>query len=171
MSSIPPKILEIINRHKGEKVYAVYQEPDNISLQTGKLASIEPDEIVIQDTSKNALVGISLSGSGNKTLLHLYNKLFIDLVNAKKTVDMSKKVSNRDLQKEMLKNLKKKLRQDLLFVFKAGEDIHVSRGIFKNMRIKDIVLSLGPFYNTEESLFYHSVLHIYSPDGTDLIDV
>jgi hypothetical protein len=171
MAVISAKILEIIKRHKGEKVFAVHKSDEGVSLLVGKLTDIEGDKVVIRENKDNNLVGLSLNPSGKHQLLHLYNKLFIDLVNAKKTVDLSKKVSDRELQKEILKNLKKKLRQDLLFVFKGGEDLHVSRGKFKNMRIKDIVLSPGPFYNQDESLNYRSVFHIYSPDGTDLINV
>jgi hypothetical protein len=137
----------------------------------GKIADVDNKEIVIQIKKDNSLMSLSFTSNRPNEIFHLYNKLFIDLINAKKTVDLSKKVSDRNLQKLILANLKKKLGQDLLFVYRAGEDLHVSRGKFKNMRIKDIVLSPGPFYNQDESLFYHSVLHIYSPDGEDLIDV
>ncbi len=171
MAVISPKILEIISRHIGEKCFAVYQTHEGISMVIGKVASVESKEIVIHVKKDNQLMGLSLAENSSNQLLHLYNKLFIDLVNAKKTTELSKKVSDRVLQKEILINLKKKLGKDLLFVYKAGEDLHVSRGKFKNMRINDIVLSPGPFYNKDESLFYHSVFHIYSPDGEDLINV
>jgi len=171
MAIITSKILEIIARHKEEICYAVYRSQDGISMISGKVADVGNNELVMQVNKDNSLVGLSLITNSKRELLHLYNKLLIDLVNARKTVDLSKKVANRNLQKLILANLKKKLGKDLLFVYKAGEDIHVSRGRFKDMRTKDIVLALGPFYNQDESLFYHSVLHIYSPDGEDLIDV
>jgi hypothetical protein len=171
MAVISPKILEIITKHIGETCYAVHRSSEGISMVAGVLEDVSENSLIIHTKKDNASVRLSLKTNASNEVLHLYNKLFIDLVNAKKTIDLSVKVSKRELQKQILANLKKKLGKDLLFVFKAGEDIHVSTGKFKNMRIKDIVLSLKPFYNQDESLFYHSVLHVYSPDGEDLIDV
>jgi len=171
MAVITPKILEIISKHLGETCYAVHRSSEGISMVAGKLDDASENGLTIFSKKDKSGIRLSFKSNAGNEVLHLYNKLFIDLVNAKKTIDLSVKVSNRELQKQILANLKKKIGKDLLFVYKAGDDILVSSGKFKNMRIKDIVLSLKPFYNQDESLFYHSVLHIYSPDGEDLIDV
>ena len=171
MAAIPKKTLEIITRHKGEKIYAICQSDEKMSMIIGSLAGVQGTNVFIRERTNNKLIELSLLSTGKQRLFHLYNTNYIDLVFARMTTPLSKKIADRKMQSQILKNLKKKLNQDLLFVFKTTEDLHFSCGKFKDMRIMDIVLSLRPFYHKDENLLYTSVLHIYSPDGEDLINV
>jgi len=163
--------LTIIQKHIGFKMILAYVN------STGTV-SVEP--ITLQDADKKGIKAdllksglanqnIPFFDNFNKTIICLYNTNGIDLLIAKKVENLGVKLKDKAKQKTIISALKGALGQKVVTVVKVGNDYCAVNGIFQNMGIVGISLSVPPFYNRIESLKYPSVMNIFDTQFNDLI--
>ncbi|HRP02599.1 MAG TPA: hypothetical protein PLE30_08135 [Candidatus Kapabacteria bacterium] len=165
--------LAIIQKHIGFKLIIAYVNEKN-SL------AIEP--INLQDVSKKGIVADFIKSGKtnqsmnfyqdmNKQIVAIYNMNDIDLLIAKKVSNLGEKLKNRQLQKAIINNLKVSIGKKISIVSKIGQDYIVNNGIFQNMGIVGVTLSVPPFYNRTEMLKYPSIMNIFDENYNDLLNV
>jgi hypothetical protein len=163
-------ILGIIKKHVGMQVFCIYRKGDGLALCEGKLYTVEQEMIVIDNPGiYKERVAIKFYENGEKNILHLYQDKFIDLINAKETPTLNKKLRDPDLKKTILSNLKKQINKEVYFAYKANNKVSLSLSKFMNMGIADILCRVAPFFNQDTRLRYENILHVFTVDGIDLL--
>jgi hypothetical protein len=171
MPALLVKIYEILKRHIGSEAFFVYKHNNKIYLDEGILLDVDEEHIRMREKSGLIKDNIYFEEGYPRTLLNLYNTKYIDLLKARVTDSMARKVMKSELQKTIVKNLKFNMGNVLAYVCLTYDGFEIHHGKFKNMRISDIVVSRECNPEEDLSLPYTSVLHIYNSDGEDLINV
>lgn len=170
---IHDSFLSIIQKHISYKLIIGYTN-DNMGL------TVEP--ITLKDVNKKGIVADFLRSGYNDYTLNFYNDMFknilflynmnnIDLLIAKKVLTLGEKLKDKALQKSIINNLKVSIGKKVMMVNKQGTDYVVNNGIFQNMGIVGISLTVPPFYNRTEMIKYPSVINIYDESFNDLLNV
>jgi hypothetical protein len=163
-------LLEIIKKHIGMTVFCIYRKTDGLSFCEGKLMFVDQDIIVIDNPGiYKDRITLKFSENGRQNILHLYQDKFIDLITAKETPTLNKKLRDNDLKKNIMSNLKKHIEKEVYFVYKANNRVALSLSKFMNMGISDILCRVAPFFNQDVRLRYENILHVYNLDGVDLL--
>jgi len=166
-----PKTIEILSRHKGEKIYAINVIDNSMKLYKGKLVSIEINNIIIHDEFSNNDVMLSYMKDTSNYLRAIYNTNNIELLTLKQTPFLSVKLKNRDNMANIISRIKPNLGSIVALVFSRNNSINLVNGELSNMGMMDIVVKPAPFFNSEEKLSYNSILHIFDKNGYDLIAI
>ncbi len=171
MHALLVKIYEILKRHIGEEIFFIYLYNEKIYLEEGVLLDVDEEHIRVREKSGLIKDNIYFEAGYPRTLLNVYNKKNIDLLKAKVTDSMGRKIMNSELQKTIVKNLKFNMGKCLAYICLTYDGFEIHYGKFKNMRISDILI-YSELKNKEDiSLPYTTVLHIYNSEGDDLINV
>jgi hypothetical protein len=171
MPALLVKIYEILKRHIGMEVFYIYKYNNKIYLDEGILLDVDEEHIRIREKSGLIKDNVYFEEGYPRTLLNVYNSKYIDLLKAKITDSMARKVMKSELQKTIVKNLKFNMGSELAYICLTYDGFEIHYGKFKNMRISDIVIVKDCQNSEDFSLPYTSVLHIYNSDGEDLINV
>jgi hypothetical protein len=161
---------DLIVRHLGDELYIIYIDNDELIDISGKLIEVNHNYISIKtgtlykDTTK-----IEFREEKLKKIIHIYNSSFVDLFTGKEAVALSFKLRNSENQKSIISNIKPFLGNELAFVYKQNDGVALSVGKFLDMGVRGIQLRLAPFYNSDISLTYDKILHIYDNRLVDLI--
>lgn len=170
---IHDSFLAIIQKHISYKLIIGYTNDRNG-------LTVEP--ITLKDVNKKGIVADFLkSGQSNhsmnfyndmyKNIIFLYNMNNIDLLIAKKILTLGEKLKDKQFQKSIINNLKVSIGKKVMIVSKQGVDYVVNNGIFQNMGIVGITLTVPPFYNRSEMLKYPTVINVFDENFNDLLNV
>lgn len=167
MGEIKPYLVKFLQKHLNNKLYSVYFADGKVNFLSGKLLQVLADKIIIEDSKDKSHQTI---GINSDILFHIYNQNYIDLVNAKETITLDKKLRNKELQKIILNKLRPNMGKEVTVFTKTSEGMFFVRGKFTDMGIMGVTLLAAPFYNAAQNLPYRSVMHVYGEDLKDLLE-
>lgn len=162
------KILQIIAKHKGSRLFVISKKSAGLLLQSGHLQNVTMDTVSIAESEGN-IIKIPFQKDLEDHILHIYNTQNIDLLKAKAAVPLANKLSVRETKKTIFSRLRPNIQKELTFVYKKKTVINVTKGKFIDMGMMGIKLQLPPFYNETLDLNYGSVFHIYAENHDDLL--
>ncbi len=165
--------LAIIQKHVGYKLIIGYVNDSNgLTVEPITLKGVNKKGIVA-DFIKSELNNkpFNFFNDMKKSIIFLYNMNNIDLLIAKKVVTLGEKLKDKQLQKNIINNLKGAIGKKVILVSKQGADYIVNNGIFQNMGIVGITLLAPPFYNRTEMMKYPSIMNIFDEDFNDMLNV
>lgn len=164
-------ILTIISKHVGSRIFLGY-------LSTTGNPTLEPINLLDVD-KKGIRCDLLKTGTQNqyipfyndlkKNIFCFYNTNGIDLLIAKKVVNLADKLKDRAAQKLIINSLKGIIGQKVTTIFKTASEFSFTNGIFQNMGIAGITLSVPPFYNRTELLKYPQIYNIFDQEFNDLL--
>lgn len=171
---ISPIIKQIISKHIGTVIYVIWQNQDKINFDSGILREVSASAILMNALNPNSQQyeskRITIDDGKSFKILHLYNKLNIDLLAAKEVKPLAVKLRDSKIKGQIINNLKPFLKKDLSIVYRTKDNVIIVRGRFADMGIMGLSLLVSPFYNNKLDVPYNSVLNVYA-DESDLIDV
>jgi len=168
MSSMT-KAYERLASNIGSYIYAIIFNNKSLALKEGKLLKVNKYGITIESIiASEGHLSIPFFEAGNRFLLHIYNRINIDLLTGKKAVPFSDKLNSGDYE-VLIQSVKPYCQKEIHIVYNTKSGLKVANGNFANMGIKELIVKPGPFYNTELRLSYLNIYHIYGNDDFDLI--
>ncbi|MFP4369041.1 MAG: hypothetical protein ACLFR2_05630 [Candidatus Kapaibacterium sp.] len=165
----PQHLIKLIEKHVGELLDIVIREHTGIRLLKCKLKNFNGDHIFVKDEITKEKLKLPLLEDDYYELCYIYNEYVIDLIKAKEPRTLKDKLKNNPGNKEVIARLKPFLEQILTVIYRSQYGVGISKGRFINMGINQLFLMPGPFYNTEESLPYSNILHLFDDSGKDLL--
>lgn len=171
---ISPIIKQIIEKHIDSTVYVIWQSQERINFDSGILKEVSPTAIQMNALNPNSQQyeskSIAIDDRKTSKILHIYNKLNIDLMAAKEVKPLAAKLRDSKIKGHIITNLKPFLKKDLSIVYRTKDNVIIVRGKFADMGIMGLSLLVAPFYNNKLDVPYNQVLNVYAED-IDLIDI
>lgn len=167
---LPAFVHQLLSKHIGNQVFCIYRDNGKVSLKNGALLHALTDKIIVKSTD-GATTEINFFAGDQLQTLNIYNNNLIDLMRGKKPYSLDEKMKVKEIKTLIMQNLKRVMEKDVMIVYKLDNKIASIKGLFSNMGMVGISIKPGPFYNTEETLNYRNVLHIYNATGSDLLNV
>lgn len=168
---LPAFVNQLISKHIANELYCVFNEDGKVTLKIGMLEHSLTDKIILKLNSDSSTATLPFYKNDKLVLLNIYNKNFIDLIRGKKPFSLDEKLKVKEIKAAMLKNLKQQIEKEVAVVYKVDNRLAMNKGLFANLGMSGVVIKPAPFYNTEENIHYRNVFHIYSADGSDLLNV
>lgn len=171
MPTLLVKTYKILETHLSQELFAIYKHKNGVYLDESVLIAVDDEYIRLREKSGIIKQKIYFAEGYGKTLLNVYNSKYVDLLKAKPTDSMGRKLLNSELQKLIVKNLKFNMGEELFYVCLSYDGFEIHRGKFINMRMSDIIYKPNLDDKENISIPYISILHIYNSEGDDLIHV
>ncbi|MFW5702031.1 MAG: hypothetical protein ACOCX7_03705, partial [Bacteroidota bacterium] len=114
--------LKIIAKHKGERLTAVIANDEKILIKKGPLSKVDKSSIVLKDAPLyQGQDSIPFEEDGQKKILHLYNRVMVDLIDLREAFPLNKMLKDKELEPRVLKSLRRKLNEKLFFVHRRKQ--------------------------------------------------
>ncbi len=168
---IPAYVPQLLTKHVNDVLHVIYFDEGKIGIKSGTLLIVNANSIVLNLAGESTKQEISFFKNDQVSVLNIYNRNYIDLMNAKATEPLSEKLKVRDIKKIILNNLRPLIGKEITMVSKVDNKLTASKGLLSNMGIAGASIKPAPFYNSELDMNYRNIFHIYSAENIDLLNV
>lgn len=166
---IEEKYLEIIDKHLGEKLFAVYVMDGIIKTRYGKLTETYSSKYTIHETRTDKEVKINYFNDADNYTVALYNFYCVDLLKGKTPLNMQGKMKLSTLSSMITPKLKENLNDEITVInFDIGK-FWKSEGYLADMGMRDLIVSTGKNATLNDRIPYNNIIHIFDKNSNDLI--
>lgn len=166
---IEEKYLDIIDKHLGEKLFAVYVMEGSIKTRYGKLIETYSSKFALHDIKTDKEVKINYFKDADNYTVALYNFYCVDLLKGKTPLNMQGKMKLSSLSSSITPKLKENLNDEVNVInFDIGK-FWMSTGNLADMGMRDLMITTGKNSNFEDRIPYNNIIHIFDKNCNDLI--
>jgi|GEM_PF-5812347 len=163
------KYLTIIDKHIGEKLFAVYSMNGEIRTRYGKLTETYSGKFTLHDIASDKSIKINYYKDGDNFTIGLYNFYCVDLMRGKTPMNLQAKMDLSTISKSILPRIKEAQNNEIhLIVFDVGKFRKID-GVLDDIGMRDVIISNGRNSTLTDRVPYSQIIHIFDENCIDII--
>ncbi|GAB5465554.1 MAG: hypothetical protein Kapaf2KO_09900 [Candidatus Kapaibacteriales bacterium] len=161
--------LKIIDKHLGEKLFALYVMSGRVKCRHGRLDETFSSKYRLFDVRANQEVVINYFKDVDNYTIALYNYHCVDLTQGKTPMSLGAKLGLSTLKSDIISKLKENISRVVSVCIFENGTFMLREGILDNIGMKDAIIKAGRFRDQELRIAFSSIIHIFDEDCTDII--
>lgn len=166
---IDEKYLTIIDKHVGEKLFALYVMEGAIRTRYGKLTETYTSKFTLHDIASDKEIKLNYFKDPDNYVLALYNYHCVNLLRAKTPMKMQAKIDLSASSSIILPKLKENQNEPVdVITFDLGRFSKIN-GILSDLGMRDLIVSTGKNNTLSDRIPYNNIIHIFDSSCSDII--